>query len=58
MKEVLEKKEAVSPYPMQKRKQDNLQLVPHILIVHLKVILWIGQILSDLYVQSSKTYIE
>jgi hypothetical protein len=49
-----EKKEAASPYPMQERKQNNLQLVSHILVIYLKVILWIGQVLSDLSMQSSK----
>ena len=47
-------KNAVSPYPMQERKQDNLQSVPHILVVDLKVILWIREILGDLYTQSRK----
>lgn len=35
-------------YPVQEREQDHLQLVSHILTVDLKVVLRIGQILSDL----------
>ena len=39
-------------------KQSQRQLVPHILEVVLEVKLWIGQILSDLFIQRSEFYIK
>ena len=42
------KKSANSSYPVKEREQDDLQFVPHILAVDLKVVLWVGQILSNL----------
>ena len=39
-------------------KQNQRQLVPHILEVVLEVKLWIGQILSDLFIQRSEFYIK
>jgi hypothetical protein len=35
-------------YPVQEREQDDLQFVPHILAVDLKVVLRVGQILCYL----------
>ena len=37
---------------MKERKQDNLQLVPHILIIHLEVVLQIGEVPADLHAGS------
>lgn len=39
---------ASSAYPVQERKQNNLQFVPHILIIYLKIVLGIREIPSYL----------
>lgn len=39
---------ASSSYPVKERGEDDLQFVPHILAVDLKVVLRVGQILSNL----------
>lgn len=46
------KEKPLENYPVQEWKQDDLQLVPHILIIHLKIILWVGEIPANLHHQS------
>ena len=47
------RRENNSAYPVKEREQDDLQFVPHILAVDLKIVLRVGQILSNL-TQSSE----
>ena len=35
-------------YPVKEWKQYNFQLVPDILIIHMEVILWVGEVSIDL----------
>jgi hypothetical protein len=39
-------------YPVKERKQYDFQLVPDILIIDMEVILWVGEVSTDLQEQS------
>lgn len=41
--------EQLSAYPVQEWKEHNLQFVPHILISHLEIVLWVREVPTYLY---------
>lgn len=47
--QIKDKTNSVITHPVEEWKQDDLQLVPDILVIHLKIILGIGKILADLF---------